>query len=81
MSTEADVLSGVPKGSVLDPLLFLASINDLPESTSLDTRFFADDAPISRHIKSNEDARRLQVDLDALQDWESKWQMNLPGKV
>ena len=77
MSAEADVISGVPQGTVLGPLLFLAFINDLPESTSSDTRLFADDALIYRHIKSDEDARRLQQDLDALQKWESEWQMNL----
>ena len=76
MSAEADVISGVPQGTVLGPLLFLAFINDLPESTSSDTRLFADDALIYRHIKSDEDARRLQQDLDALQKWESEWQMN-----
>ena len=76
MSAEADVISGVPQGTVLGPLLFLAFINDLPESTSSDTRLFVDDALIYRHIKRNEDARRLQEDLDALQKWESEWQMN-----
>ena len=76
MSAEADIISGVPQGTVLGPLLFLAFINDLPESTSSDTRLFADDALIYRHIKSDEDARRLQQDLDALQKWEREWQMN-----
>ena len=44
--------------------------------TSSDTRLFADDTLIYRHIKSNEDARRLQQDIDAMQDQESKCQMN-----
>ena len=76
MSAEADVISWVPQGTVLGPLLFLAFINNLPDATSSDTRLFADDALIYRHIKSDEDARRLHQDLDALQKWESEWQMN-----
>ena len=74
-SAEADVISGVPQGTVLGPLLFLAFINDLPESTSSDTRRSADGALHYRHIGNDEDARLLQQDLDALQQWESRWQM------
>ena len=74
-SAEADVISGVPQGTVLSPLLFLAFINDLPESTSSDTRLFADDALLYRLIGNDVDARLLQQDLDALQQSESRWQM------
>ena len=67
MSVEAEVISGVPQGWVLGPFLFLAFINDLPESTSSDTRLSADDALLYRHIGSSDDAKQLQQDLDALQ--------------
>ena len=44
-SIQADVLSGVPQGTVLGPLLFLAYINGLPDSLkSSDARLFADDS-------------------------------------
>ena len=44
-SIQADVLSSVPQGMVLGPLLFLAYINDLSDSLkSLDARLFADDS-------------------------------------
>ena len=74
-SKQAPVLSGVPQGTVLGPLLFLAYINDMPECVSSDLRLFADDSLLYRRIKSAEYATILQQDLDKLQEWESKWLM------
>ena len=63
-----------PQGSVLGPLLFLILINDLPDCVSSSTvRLFADDTILYRRITSPADSERLQKDLDALQNWESKW--------
>ncbi|KAK3108730.1 hypothetical protein FSP39_014351 [Pinctada imbricata] len=75
MSDEAEVVSGVPQGTVIGPLLFLVYINDLPEVTTSNVKLFADDCLIYRPIKSSRDIEQLQHDLQSLEKWELDWQM------
>ena len=83
LSDSAPVLSGVPQGSVLGPLLFLIYINDLPQYVSPGTqvRLFADDSAVYRRMRDENDHVVLQKDLDNLQVWEKMWSMNFhPNK-
>ncbi len=48
----ADVLSGIPQGSVLGPTLFLVFINDLPDVVSNLVKIFADDTKMYTKIKN-----------------------------
>ena len=69
-SDSARVLSGVPQGSVLGPLLFILFINDLELAvTSSKVSFFADDTRVSKRIDCFEDCLLLQADLYGILDW------------
>ena len=67
--------SGVPQGTVLDPLLFLIFINDLPDNLNSSAKLFVDDCLLYREVNTTSDTYKLQEDLDMLQEWESKWQI------
>ena len=74
-SEPAPVISGVPQGTVLGPILFLIFINDLPQNINANIRLFADDCIVFSTIKTTEDCKALQEDLDTLSDWEQRWGM------
>ena len=74
-SSWVPVKSGVPQGTVIGPILFLAYINDIRAGITCSMRLFADDSIIYRTINTEEDHRILTEDLHKLQTWASDWQM------
>ena len=75
VSNWKSVLSGVPQGSVLGPILFLIYINDLDDSITSNILKFADDTKLFRKVNTDGDKQYLQNDLDRLVKWSEKWQM------
>ena len=65
-SKSNSVISGVPQGSVLGPILFVIYINDLPDVVKSDVFLFADDTKIARQVKTISDSKLLQEDLDSI---------------
>ena len=65
-----DVISGVPQGSVLGPILFIIFINSLVDKAGMANLFlYADDLKIFKEISYEEDTERLQEDLYKLYNW------------
>ena len=77
-SFAAAIISGVPQGSVLGPLLFILFINDMKICVKNSIiRFFADDTRILKHIFGESDVNDLQEDLDSVILWAKQNNMAL----
>ena len=54
-SSWTSVLSGVPQGTVLGPILFLICINDISRNIMSNTKLFADDIKVYRVLRDTKE--------------------------
>ena len=79
LSEYCAVLSGVPQGSVLGPLLFNLYINDLTDFSTpfSNSKLYADDVKIYTEICDSVSFLHLQSYLDHIQTWAADWQLTI----
>ena len=79
LSEPSDVVSGVPQGSVLGPLVFINFINDIVDifGSGLSVKLYADDVKLYLVIDDVECSQTLQQGLIELGKWCADWQLSL----
>ena len=69
------VISSVVQGSVLGSTLFNIFIDDIDNAIESLLKKFADDTKAAKAIKDERDRDSLQRDIDVMDEWAQKWEM------
>ena len=80
-SSWKEVISGIPQGSVIGPILFVIFINDMPTQVIHNfCKLFAEDCQLFGPVISSRENLMMQSDLAKLEEWSKIWQLPFNAK-
>ena len=82
-SREEKIISGVPQGTVLGPVLFLVMIDDITDvvrDTKVASSIFADDTRLSMEINTEDDVEEFQDIMNKIKEWGKNNNMKFNAK-
>ena len=72
-----DVHAGIPRGSIIGPLLLLIQVNDIPDNLVSNAKLLADDRSLFSTVTDpNITANQINNDLHNISAWAYQWKMN-----
>ena len=71
------VSSGVPPGSIVQPIVFLLYVNDIPENLSCASEMFADDTLLFNSGNPSDVSSPIQDSLSQISDWCNEWLLRI----
>ena len=80
ISQRCQIISGVPQGSVLGPILFNAFINDIADlfdPLTCTLKLFADDLKLFTEVTNQNSAANFQSNLNSIYSWSLIWQIGI----
>ena len=79
-SSWRNVISGVPQGSVLAPIMFQVYVNDMQCGVTSYMNLFADDDKLMGVVKNTDDCQELQGEIDKIDEWSKRWKLDFNAK-
>ena len=77
-SSSQNVVSGIPQGTVLGPLMFLLYVNDMGDVLKhSDLVLYADDSKIFKSVVNDNDFNDMTSDISNFEKWVSDWQLKV----
>ena len=72
LSNSSNVISGIPQGTVLGPILALVFLSDIDKDVENIASMFADDTRLMGKVQNETDVEALQSDLNKVFEWANK---------